>query len=204
MTPLILVAGIGMTTAPAMAKGPNGSIGSQGAPDPRTTVSELSIEEADTLLWMREEEKLARDVYQVLYAQWKDPVFQQIASSEQRHFDAVGDKIETYGLVDPALPGIGDFTNSQIQVLYDELVSSGEVSLVEGLIVGATIEDMDILDLQQSIDATDEKPLKTTYQNLLDGSKNHLRAFVGRLRDLGVEYEPRYIDALLFDAIVGI
>ena len=153
---------------------------------------------------MREEEKLARDVYLALDARWNDSVLQRIASSEQRHFDALGNKIDQYGLVDPALPGNGEFADAELQALYDELVTTGLNSATDAMIVGATIEDMDIRDLQEAIEATDEAALKTVYGNLLEGSKNHLRAFIGVLRDLGVEYTPTYIDALLFDSIVGV
>lgn len=189
---------------PALAKGPN----NPGAPQPLArstgTVPALSAEEAADLLWMREEEKVARDVYIKFYQRWKKPVFNQIASSEQRHFDALGVKIKTYRLTDPALPVLGQFTDPDLQAAYDELSASGMQSYVRALTVGATIEDMDIRDLQDALAGTDDAALTTTYQNLLEGSKNHLRAFVKLLRGLGVDYTPQYIDELLFDAIVGV
>lgn len=189
---------------PALAKGPNNSSSPQSTARTSVTVPALSAEEADTLLWMREEEKVARDVYIKLYQRWKKPVFNRIASSEQRHFDAVGAKIETYGLTDPALPWLGQFTDPELQDAYDQLSAQGLQSYVQALTVGATIEDMDIRDLQNAIAGTDETALKTTYQNLLEGSKNHLRAFVKLLRTSGVDYTPQYIDELFFDAIVGV
>lgn len=204
ITPLIIIAGIALVTSPAVAEGPQGSRGGQASANTSQPTPVLSIEEAATLLWTREEEKLARDVYLALDARWNDSVLQRIATSEQRHFDAMGDKIDQYALVDPALPGNGEFADAELQALYDELVATGLDSPTEAMIVGATIEDMDIRDLQEAIDGTDEAALKNAYGNLLEGSKNHLRAFVGRLRDLGVEYTPQYIDALLFDSIVGV
>jgi hypothetical protein len=193
-----------VSAGPALARGPNGPSGPAAQPQVQQPAVTLSAEESDALLWMREEEKLARDVYLKLYKRWKKPVFQRIAASEQRHFDALGAKIDLYGLTDPALPARGEFTNTELQALYDQLVASGNPSYVAALTVGATIEDMDILDLQQAIEGTDDAALRTTYQNLLEGSKNHLRAFVGQLRSVGADYEPQYIDALLFDAIVGV
>jgi hypothetical protein len=204
ITPLIIIAGIGLVTSNAVAKGPQGGTGGQASANTSQPTPVLSVEETETLLWMREEEKLARDVYLALDARWNDSVLQRIASSEQRHFDALGNKIDQYGLVDPALPGNGEFADAELQALYDELVTTGLNSATDAMIVGATIEDMDIRDLQEAIEATDEAALKTVYGNLLEGSKNHLRAFIGVLRDLGVEYTPTYIDALLFDSIVGV
>lgn len=191
----------GAATVPAFAQGPN-------APSaPRNVIQAAAVSldaaTAETLLWMREEEKLARDVYINLYDKWKKPVFKRISRSEQRHFDAVGAKIELYRLSDPAQPELGRFSDPELQSMYDELMASGRSSYVQALTVGATIEDMDIRDLQAAIEATDIAALKTTYQNLLEGSKNHLRAFVELLQDLGVGYEPKAIDPVLFDAIVG-
>lgn len=182
---------------PAIAKGPQGST----APKPPSV---LSAEEAHTLLWMREEEKLAHDVYVALDAQWGLILLERIAVSEQRHFDALGDKIERYALTDPALPNQGDFSAPDLQTLYQELVASGLESSRKALVVGASIEDLDIFDLLHAIEGTNEADLKQTYEHLLEGSKNHLRAFVGQLRALGLDYEPQYIDPLLFDTIVGV
>lgn len=176
---------------------------SQATPVRMVAPAPLSSAAAADLVWMREEEKLARDVYLSLYAAWKQPVFQRIATSEQRHFDSLGVRLSQYGLADPALPAQGQFANVELQALHDQLLASGKQSYLAALTVGATIEDVDIADLQTAISTTDNFALRTTYQNLLEGSKNHLRAFVGLLRDQGADYTPQYIDAVLYDAIVG-
>ena len=41
------------------------------------------------------------------------------------------------------------------------------------------------------------------YENLLKGSRNHLRAFTSRLTDLGFDYVPVYISQVNYDAIVS-
>jgi len=61
--------------------------------------------------------------------------------------------------------------------------------------VGATIEDLDIYDLNKALASTDNDDLKTVYQNLLQGSQNHIQAFVGRLEAIGESYEAQYISA---------
>ena len=186
-------------TMPVMAAGKQ-----SGRQSTQTNTSSLSQAEEETLLWMREEEKVARDVYLSLYKTWKQNVFSNIADSEQNHMDAVLKKIEMFGLVDPVLPGLGEFSNSTLQSLYDNLVYDGKQSYVKALTVGATIEDMDILDLMKAIEQTTNLSLKTTYESLLEGSKNHLRAFVGLLRKQGEDYERQYISQELFDAILAL
>jgi len=193
---LVYVLALALTvTMPVMAAGKQST---------QTTSPSLSQAEEETLLWMREEEKVARDVYLTLYETWKQDVFSNIADSEQEHMDAVLKKIELFDLVDPVIPGIGEFSVSALQSLYDNLVYDGKQAYVDALIVGATIEDMDILDLMKAIEETNNLSLKTTYESLLEGSKNHLRAFVGALRDQGEDYEPQYISQELFDAILAL
>jgi hypothetical protein len=94
-----------------------------------TTVQPLSAGEAVTLQKMREEEKLARDVYEFLYTKWQVRVFKNIAASEQRHFDALGTLLTRYGVADPANSERGVFPDATLQTLYLELTGSGDDSL---------------------------------------------------------------------------
>lgn len=172
-------------------------------PPPSTTA--LTTAEADGLLFMREEEKLAHDVYVTLGGQWGLPLFDNIAGSEQTHTNAVLVLLERYGLSDPAVGnGVGVFTNSTLQTLYDQLVAQGSASLTAALTVGATIEDLDIVDLQTRIAQTDKTDIQLVYENLMRGSGNHLRAFTKTLtQQSGVIYQPQYLDQAAYDAIVN-
>lgn len=163
----------------------------------------LSAEEAAGILYMREEEKLARDVYRTLYEQWNLPIFSNIGSSEQTHTDAVTVLIDKYGLEDPASSAAGTFSNAELQALYDTLVAEGSTSLQAALEVGAAIEEIDILDLQDYLAATDNEDIQLVYENLMKGSRNHLRAFVTTLAQQGVDYSPRYLSQAEYDAIVS-
>ena len=169
----------------------------------QTQTSAFTAEDAQTLTWMREEEKLARDVYINLYQQWNKAIFDNIAASEQRHIDAIASLMVRFDVPDPSLPGVGEFSNPEIQSMYDDLLEQGSLSLTEAFWVGATIEDVDIYDLQIAIENTEVGTLKTTYGNLLEGSKNHLRAVVRQLEGVGVTYEPQFIDPVLYDAIIN-
>lgn len=160
-------------------KGPGG--GGQGGA--------LTVEEKYWLTYMREEEKLARDTYLVMYARWGAAIFQNISSSEQRHMDAVKNLLDKYGLPDPAL-GPGTFTNPHLQTLYDTLIAAGSVSLIEALKVGVTVEVTDIRDLDTSIASTSRTDIQNVYGNLLQGSYNHLDAFNSRLATYGITYSP--------------
>ncbi len=171
----------------------------------QVSTSALSDAEIEGLLYMREEEKLARDVYLTLYDEWGLPIFQNIASSEQTHTDAVETLIDRHDLEDPAEgQEVGAFTNQALQSLYDSLVETGSQSLEEALRVGAAIEEIDILDLEDWLTQTDEPDIQLVYENLLKGSRNHLRAFVSTLeQQTGETYEPQYLDRETYDDIVN-
>lgn len=164
----------------------------------------LASSEADALAFMREEEKLARDVYQALATTWALPVFTNIASSEQTHMDAIKTLLDRYGLPDPAAgkaPGV--FTNPDLQNLYTQLLTRGKASLSEALAVGAAIEEIDILDLQKRITATTPADIARVYTQLRQGSSNHLRAFVTQWEaQTGETYQPQYLDDPTYKAII--
>ncbi|HSW32959.1 MAG TPA: DUF2202 domain-containing protein [Steroidobacteraceae bacterium] len=151
-------------------------------------VGTLTDSEIATLKWMREEEKLARDIYTELNAYFPARIFTNIAAAEQRHFDALGKKLVLYGIDDPALPNVGDFADPALQAMHDELLAKGMVSYVEALKVGAAIEEADVADLQVAIDGTTSVPLQRTYSHLLTGSEHHLAAFIKLLAKAGVVY----------------
>ncbi len=103
----------------------------------------LSQDEESAILKMREEEKLARDVYTTLYGKWRIQTFQKIAFSEQKHMDAVKALVEKYSLTDPVVDDrVGVFSSEEYQKLYDKLVADGKDSQVGALKVGATIKDL--------------------------------------------------------------
>jgi hypothetical protein len=165
----------------------------------------LAASEAAALTFMREEEKLARDVYLTLAETWSLPVFTNIAASEQTHMDALKTLLDRYGLPDPAATTAqGEFTDPELQALYTQLVTRGETSLPEALAVGAAIEEIDILDLQERTTANTPTDIVRVYQQLLQGSYNHLRAFVGQWEtQTGATYAPQYLDAASYQAIMA-
>lgn len=147
----------------------------------------LSIEEEQGLIYMREEEKLAHDVYISLYQTWGMNIFQNIANSEAMHTSAVKTLLDRYGIIDPVGNNpAGVFANSDLQALYTQLVTEGNKSLVDALKVGIMIEELDIQDLKSHLAETEHLEIKLVYENLMKGSQNHLRAFTSTLeRQMG-------------------
>ena len=171
----------------------------------RTSVSSLSVVEKTDLLFMREEEKLARDVYLTLYESWKLTVFSNIASSEQSHMDAILKLLRTYSLPDPAAGNeIGEFTDPALQTLYNTLIAKGALSALDALQVGGIIEETDMHDLVEAIEHSDNADIDATYESLLCGSRNHLRAFAGSLTSMtGQPYTAQVITQDEVDLILS-
>jgi hypothetical protein len=171
----------------AFAQGPGGGSGTGGGPS-------LDAAEEAHLLFMRAEEKLAHDVYLALGAEFPDyAVFSNIMKSEAKHVESMIDKLEHFGLTDPnIIDGPGEFNADNFGEYFTD-------PLLLALKNGALIEELDMHDIiycpEVIVDAvddiideyecgmeyTDEKILIRSYGNLLEGSKNHLRAFVRQI-----------------------
>ncbi len=173
------------------------------------TLQPLVGSEQATMLFVREEEKMARDVYITLYNQWADPSVYNIATkSEQKHMDSVKAMLDNLGIADPVVSdATGAFTHTAIAGLYSQLLTRGAVSLNEALAVGAYIEEYDIVDVQKAkneiIAGSNQLPIIQTYDNLICGSRNHLRSFVGSIQAGGTAYTAQIITQAEVDAIVN-
>jgi hypothetical protein len=156
----------------------------------------LSEDESESLLLMREEEKMARDAYIVFYQKWPQSIFNNISKAEQTHMDAVLLLINKYELTDPVgINLLGTFKNSDIRALYNAFIVQGTISYTEALKAGAAIEEVDIRDLQTMLNEDDinNQDIELVYSNLLKGSRNHLRSFVKVLKNQGINYVPQYL-----------
>lgn len=162
---------------------------------------DLTASEKDGLLFMVEEEKLAGDVYLALNEKWNLRVFDNIGKAERTHEAAVKTLLTRYSLPDPT-KGAGEYSNESLQGLYHDLVSRGGVSVRDALLVGAAIEEIDILDLEERMAQTDREDILLVYANLIKGSENHLRAFVNNLQRQGHEYSPEYLTQEEYDGII--
>lgn len=179
----------------------SGNLGTTLAALPTET---LSAAEQSSLIYMREEEKLAGDVYARLYAAWGQKVFTNISASESTHTEAVRQLLVRYQLPDPAANlGAGVYANTTLQGLYTQLVAAGSVSLIEALKVGAAIEELDMLDINTHLRTVDNQDIRLVYDNLLKGSRNHLRSFYKTLLQQGGSYTAQYLTQSEFDAIVN-
>jgi len=168
-------------------------------------IVQLNELEISGLIFMREEEKLARDVYLKLYEKYPLRPLNNISRSEQVHMDAIKYLLDRHNIEDPVGENInGVFESDSLQQMYNDLILQGAESDIEALKVGCAIEEIDIIDLQNELDNNVESgDIKFVYTNLKRASGYHLRAFVWNLKRRGVEYVPQYLDIKTYNSIIN-
>lgn len=165
---------------------------------------EISSSEEKHLIYLREEEKMARDFYSVMSDKWGLRPFANIKGSEQRHMSAIKSMLDKYAISDPVKDNsTGVFANNDIKILYDNFIVQGNKSEIDALKSAAEIEEVDINDLMSAIKDTDNDDLKLVYNNLLKASGNHLRAFVRNLDRRGINYSPVHLEKNTFEDIIN-
>ncbi len=168
-----------------------------------STSGDLSEEVADWLQFMREEEKLARDLYIAFDGLYNYRIFQNISKAEQNHMDLILSYLEIYELDDPAAAEAGVFNNEDLQNLYNDLFEKGSVSLIEALKVGALVEEVDIIDLAEVYEMEPGEDIIAVTEALMLGSRNHLRAFNRTLGFQDIDYEPVLMSLEDFEEIIN-
>ena len=145
-TKVITTAAATTTLAIGIALGAQAALGSP-------TSAPADTELASALIQMREEERMARDLYAAL-AELHDQArpMSVITKSEQKHFDSMGTLLERYDVADPsAALAPGTYALPEIQALYDSWYAQGSVSLDAAYQVGIELETRDIADLETAI-----------------------------------------------------
>ncbi|MGQ8335287.1 DUF2202 domain-containing protein [Sunxiuqinia sp. A32] len=164
---------------------------------------DVTDDEIAGLIWMREEEKLAADLYTSFYDEFGLRIFGNISNSEHTHMTAVLVLLDAFEIDDPASDELGVFSNADLQEAYTNLKESGDVSLVEALKVGAYVEEMDILDLEEQLEEVENENIRLVYENLLRGSRNHLRAFTRVLAQNDVIYSPQLLTEEYYSDVIS-
>lgn len=194
-----------------------------------TFTQTLDFNEETHLSFMCQEEKLARDVYITLGTQYPQSiVFGNIDNSEQRHMDSATDVLLKYGFPNPSTnDNVGVFTSEDygwyFSEKYNQLTTSGANSELDAFYVGALIEELDMRDINfcptvivetdngiNNISEcgkvyTDKEDIIRLYDNLLEGSTNHLKAYVENIEKMIGEgnYEAQVLTQEQVDEILG-
>ena len=182
--------GQGQNAKQGAGKGPNedGERGPGNCDDCDAEMGTLTEDQADKLIYMYNEEKMAHDVYAAFAEMYGVRVFENIRDSEARHMEAVNTVIERYeGIENDAIDlDPGEFSVETVSMLYETLLADGSASLEDAIDVAVLIEETDIDDLMDSMADLETAEGEVTapdvhemYSHLHAGSQNHLAAFQG-------------------------
>lgn len=175
--------------------------------NPLKVFSQLTDAEINSIMSLREEEKVAYDVYTFMFEKYESKVFKNIAENEKDHMDKIKELIIQFNLNDP-LSGISDqkgvFNNKKMQALYDEMIMAGNYGLLDALRAAARFEETDIIDLRNDLSAASDQTVVNTYINLESSSQDHLRALVKVIKEEGISYKPSYLSKEDFDKIMSV
>ena len=171
---------LGLATAGLLTVGWSTTVHAAPNPTPTPTATVTADTAlAANLTHMRDEERLARDLYTALSAKYSQAApFVNIVRSEQVHYDTMGLLLTRYGLPDQSAgKAAGSYADPALQSLYDTLLASGSESVAKAYDAGLAVETLDIADLKAAIDKTTQADAEAAFANLLNGSENHLAAF---------------------------
>lgn len=164
----------------------------------------INDDDKQGLIYTRQEEKLAYDVYRYAFDKYGLSIFDNISNSESTHQSKVIQLLEKYNIPDPIVNvERGVFDDTHLQELYIQLVKKVDISLVDALEVGATIEDLDIYDIMELYAITKNADIKNVYESLICGSRNHLRGFTSQLTSRDFNYSPQFITPDLYQTILS-
>ncbi|HLS44655.1 MAG TPA: DUF2202 domain-containing protein [Ornithinicoccus sp.] len=165
---------VGATVGAVLAAGAGVAIAQSVADSGTAATAEIE----ETLLFILEEERMARDLYDAL-GEAHDGLspFTQIERSEQQHYDAVA-KLVT--LKDGTLPEEGSpgvYQADGLQTMYDDWLGRGLTSPEAAFQVGVELETADIANLRSTIEEIDDADVDRVMSHLLRASEHHLQAF---------------------------
>jgi hypothetical protein len=153
-------------------------------------------------LQMRDEEKLAHDVYVALGEKWKLPMFANISQAEKRHMTVIDQLIKNYSVAIPTDKGATEFWDGKYAELYEQLVATGSNSIADAIQVGIEIEELDIRDLREQLQSIQHSDVRAVYTRLEQASQRHLRTFVRGAEWLGVTPVAKHLEQAAFDSIL--
>ncbi len=178
-------------------------VGCDSSDEVEDVLDELSQQEIEDLQFLKEEEKLARDGYLFSYDLYGQQIFKNISNSEQSNMNSVSVILEKYNIQDLSFEERGKFSNDLLQELYNDFTDLASKSPEDALIAGATIEDLDINDLNSFIMNTSHEDIKGMYELLTCGSRNHLRGFTNNSDNKGAPYDPQFLSIQEYNEILS-
>ncbi|MDD3034385.1 MAG: DUF2202 domain-containing protein [Bacteroidales bacterium] len=169
---------------------------------PFDSTADLTASEIEYIYAVREDEKLAGDLYSAFFEMYKIKTFENIAKAEINHMKATERLLEYYGITYPVAGDKGKFENPVRQALYDSLLQKGSTAL-EAFKVMAQYEEYNIVQYKADLAVITNENLKIVIENLEKGSENHFKATIRQITALGGTYSAQVMTQEEYSAIIA-
>jgi len=173
-----------------------------GETPPFDSTADLTADEIEFVYAVREDEKVARDLYTLFFEKYSLKVFSTIAKSESNHMRAVEILLDYYEIDFPIPGAYGVFEDSARQTIYDSLVIKGSTAL-EGFRVMAQMEEECVISYRNVLADITNSNIKIVIENLGKASENHFKAAIRQVTALGGTYSPKYMTQEEYNAIIA-
>lgn len=168
--------------------------------------SQITQSDRDALIYNMQEEKVANNFYTAMHSLYGINVFENISKSETMHMKHIKALLDNFGIDNPVsgkYEAAGSFMDAGLERMYNDMISTGNISVTDALKESAKFEEMDIRDLKAFVESTQNTTIESTLNMLINASGNHLRAFVKNLKSRGIEYTPQYLSQEEFNGIIS-
>lgn len=164
----------------------------------------ITENDKNSLVYFREEEKLAADAFDYFYEMWTNKLFLTFKNSETKHECRFRELLDYYGIEDPVKEyGRGEFGSDSLEYYYVSIISFGSKSLLHSFLAGAEIEEKTVYELGNAIKVIDNENLTEVYKTHKISSEGYLRVFAAKLKDNSIIYKPKFMTEDSYNKIIN-
>ncbi|NTV17903.1 MAG: DUF2202 domain-containing protein [Bacteroidales bacterium] len=167
------------------------------------STADLTADEIEFIYAVREDEKVARDLYFSFFGTFGLKPFENIGKAEDNHIKATEKLFDYYEIDYPALSENGKFENAIRQKLFDSLLLKGTPEL-EAFKVMAMLEESNIVEYGEVLKTIANPNIKIVIENLARASANHFKAAIRQITALGGTYTPALMTQEQYKAVIAI
>lgn len=165
--------------------------------------SPLTADETEFLYAIREDEKIAHDVYAAFSALYPAAkTISKIMTAESSHISAAEAVLDYYEIEYPPLSDTGIFEDADRQALYNDLITKG-TTLIKAYGTMALMEEETVYAYKSIQNQLTNSNLSLLLSQLIKASSNHLRATVRQVVKLGGSYSPAYLSDEEYQTIIN-
>lgn len=157
----------------------------------------LNEKEITTITQLIGKEKIAKDVYENFYQQYKNNLFGNIAKRKQKHIDIWKNILAKQNISVDENDAVAETEN-----LKDQFISEG-IDEISALKTALKIEELNLNDIYTVRRNSIKSAIREAANGVECGTKNHLFVFYRALKEKHENYTHQYISGKKFNNIVN-